>query len=131
MTQFRMLRRWSLSAVVFTLSLVAVMVATAQDSNVPMNNEDIQWGPAPDFLPEGAEFALLDGDPASDKQLTIRLRFPAGYEVPAHWHPTQENVTVLSGTLYAGMGDELDKENSMALEPGGYVAIPAEMHHFA
>lgn len=113
------------------IPLLAALMALAQTNNQPVNPADIPWGPGPDFLPAGAEMALLDGDPSAQEQITLRLRFPAGYELPAHWHPTQENVTVISGTFYAGMGDALDKASGMALEPGGYVAIPAEMHHFA
>jgi mannose-6-phosphate isomerase-like protein (cupin superfamily) len=103
----------------------------AQSDHAPMNASDIVWGPAPDFFPAGAEFALLNGNPAEAGLITLRLKFPAGYEVPAHWHPTVENVTVLSGTFYVGMGDTLDKTNSMALEVGGFAAVPANHNHFA
>ena len=46
---------------------------------------------------------------------------PAGYKVPAHWHPQYENVTVLTGEFNVGMGDKLDTSKGMALRPGGYV----------
>ena len=118
--------RWMVF-IALVAGLAIVMGALAQ----PLNNADIQWAPAPDFMPAGAEIAVLDGDPAAAAQLTLRLRFPAGYEFPAHSHPTQENVTVISGTFYAGMGDALDKAGGMALEPGGYVALAAGMNHFA
>ena len=42
-----------------------------------------------------------------------------------------ERVTVLSGALHVGMGDKLAPEASTALGPGGYVSLPAMMHHFA
>ncbi len=113
------------------VALAAGAPSLAQEPAHPMNIDEVAWGPAPGFLPAGAEMAVLDGDPAAPAQLTLRLRFPAGYELPAHWHPTQENVTVLSGSFHAGMGDALDRSASVTLEPGGYVAIPAEMHHFA
>lgn len=123
-------RRWALSVVALVVGLTVTVLALAQHA-MPMNSADVQWGPAPAFLPAGAEIAVLDGDPAAAEQLTLRLRFPAGYELPAHSHPTQENVTVISGTFYAGMGDALDKANGLALEQGGYVALPPEMNHFA
>jgi quercetin dioxygenase-like cupin family protein len=103
----------------------------AQSDHAPINASDIVWGPAPAFFPAGAEFALLDGNPEKAEPITLRLKFPAGYELPAHWHPTQENVTVLSGEFYVGMGDKLDKANSVALKPGGFAAVPAEHHHYA
>src|SRR5215475_10952551 len=72
-------------------------------------NDDIQWGPAPPIFPKGAEFAVLQGDPSSTNEFTVRLRFPNGYKIPPHTHPTIENVTVLKGTFLAGMGDKLDE----------------------
>ena len=42
-----------------------------------------------------------------------------------------ERVTVLSGALDVGMGDKLDRKASQKLAPGGYVSLPAKMHHFA
>ncbi len=30
-----------------------------------------------------------------------------------------------------GMGDRLDGQASQTLEPGGFVSLPATMHHFA
>ena len=63
--------------------------------------------------------------------MTLRLRFPAKYNIPAHWHSMTERVTVLSGALHVGMGDKLDRHASQLLAPGGFVSLPANMHHFA
>lgn len=76
----------------------------------------ITSAPAPPVLPKGAEAAVLDGNSfASSGSYTLRLKMLAGYKIPPHWHPTDENVTVLSGTLGAGMGDEFDKSNGSLL----------------
>lgn len=126
LTRFR--PGWLLAA---ALSLAAAMPAVAEKhDHMAINPADVQWAPAPAFLPPGAEIAVLDGNPHKKGQITLRLRFPADYEIPAHWHPTQENVTVLRGTLYAGYGDAIDRENSVALMPGGHMAIPAHSNHF-
>jgi uncharacterized RmlC-like cupin family protein len=63
--------------------------------------------------------------------VTLRLKLPANYEFPAHWHSMDERVTVLSGSLHVGMGDKLDRTASETLAPGGFVSLPAKMHHFA
>lgn len=119
---------WLLAA---ALSVLVAMPASAQKHDqMGVNPADVQWGGAPAFLPPGAQFALLDGDPHAEGPITLRLRFPADYEIPAHWHPTQENVTVLQGTVYAGHGDKIDRDNSVALTAGGYMAIPASTNHF-
>lgn len=117
---------------IFAFALVAGVLsgAWAQHSSGAMNADELAWGAAPPFLPSGVELAVLDGDPGQAVRITLRLKMPAGYEIPAHWHPTQEDVTVLSGSLNVGMGDVLDKEATTALMPGGFVALPADMNHY-
>ena len=101
------------------------------DMPAPVNSADIKWGPAPPILPAGAQMAVLAGDPGGTGLVTIRLKVPAGYQIPPHWHPTDEHVTVISGVFELGMGDKLDKKYSKRLNPGGYAVAPANMHHFA
>jgi uncharacterized RmlC-like cupin family protein len=54
---------------------------------------------------------------------------PAGYKVPAHWHPTVENITVLSGVLQMGMGEKLDPSMATRLPAGGFMHLPARATH--
>jgi quercetin dioxygenase-like cupin family protein len=63
----------------------------------------------------------------------VRLKFPANYAIPAHSHPTDENVVVTSGAITFGMGDKLSKSaaGNKALGVGGYALMPAKMNHFA
>ena len=105
--------------------------ALAQATHVLVPADKVQWGPAPPALPAGAQISVLEGNPSEKGTVTLRLKFPANYDVPAHWHSMTERVTVLSGTLNVGMGDALDRQASQALNPGGFVSLPANMHHFA
>ncbi|HEY2431220.1 MAG TPA: cupin domain-containing protein [Vicinamibacterales bacterium] len=95
--------------------------------------KDAQWGPAPAMLPPGAQIAVLSGDPGKAGPYTVRLKFPANYVIPAHSHPTDENVAVLSGTFMLGMGDKLDKKaaGNATLTVGGYALAPSGMNHYA
>jgi uncharacterized RmlC-like cupin family protein len=90
-----------------------------------------KWGPAPPTLPKGAQLAVLSGDPSKSGLYVIRLKLPANYQIAAHHHPTTENVTVVSGSFHAGMGDKLDRAKAVTLEPGGFAAMPANMNHYA
>ena len=96
-----------------------------------INSKDLKWMDGPPGLPAGAKFAVLDGDPSKEGLFTIRAVLPANYKIPAHWHPTTENVTVLEGTLYLGMGEKLDESKATALIAGGFTALPGKMGHFA
>lgn len=94
--------------------------------------EEMKWGPAPPGLPPGAELTVVSGDPSkAGLPFTMRAKFPDGYKVPPHWHPTDENVTVIQGTINIGMGDKFDQSASKALPAGSFAMMPRRMHHFA
>ena len=91
----------------------------------------LAWAPGPPSLPPGAEFVLLEGNPAEAVPLTFRLRFPANYRIPPHWHSVIEHVTVLAGTLNVGMGEVATYSGGTALNAGSFAAMPAKMVHSA
>ena len=105
--------------------------AVAEDMKMPVNASQIKWGPAPDFIPKGAQIAVLSGDPSKEGLYVVRLKLPAGYKIAAHNHPTAEMVTVVSGNFHLGMGDKLVQRKGMRLTAGGYAEAPAKMNHYA
>jgi ChrR-like protein with cupin domain len=125
--------RRSLTVLFASIALAVTFAAwsAAQSAHILVPADKVQWSPAPPVLPAGAQIAVLEGNPAEKGPITMRLKLPANYNIPAHWHSMQERVTVLSGSFHAGMGDKLDKQSSATLEPGGFVMLPAKMHHFA
>src|ERR1700730_918268 len=109
--------------------LFAVRPMHAQNAFTP---DQVKFGPAPAFLPPGAQLAVLEGDPmASSGDFTIRLKMPDGYKVAPHTHPNRENVTVLSGTLKVGMGDQFDGSKMAAFPAGSFAYMDPSMHHYA
>ncbi len=99
--------------------------------HIMLNETDLQWGDAPPSLPKGAKLTVLQGDPSKAEPFVIRAIFPSNYKVPAHWHPTTENVTVLKGSLYMGAGQKLDETNAMLIKIGGFASMPAKSPHYA
>jgi quercetin dioxygenase-like cupin family protein len=102
----------------------------AKAQHVMMTGSDLKWGAGPPALPAGVQAAVLDGDPGNAGLFVIRLKMPDGYAVPPHWHPRDEHVTVVSGTLNVGMGDKLDESSMHAMTAGSYVKMPAKSSHF-
>jgi quercetin dioxygenase-like cupin family protein len=92
---------------------------------------EARWADGPPSLPKGAKFQTLEGDPQKEGLFTMRLWLPSGYRVPAHWHPADEHVTVISGTFHMGMGDKLDTSAGKTLPAGSFVVMPAGSRHFA
>ena len=117
------------------LVLIALTGVAAADTDtqhqILTSSAAVKWGPPPPVFPAGARFAVIDGDPAAKGPVTVRFEMPAGYKIAPHWHPTDEHVTVLSGTLGLGMGDTLEVAHGKKLKAGGYAVAPANMHHYA
>jgi hypothetical protein len=92
----------------------------------------IEWGPAPPALPPGSQLAVLVGDPSRPgAPYVLRVKLPDGYKVPPHWHPTDENITVLQGTLLVGNGERFDPAMVEAMPASSFVCMPKAMRHFA
>ena len=110
---------------------LASIPAIAADDHVAVSADQLKWGPAPPAVPKGAQIAILAGDPSKDGLYVYRVKVPAGYKVPPHIHPNDENVTVISGTFNVGMGGTFDEKNGQSLKAGGFMHMPKGMQHFA
>ena len=122
--------RIALIATCLTMCLVPAAAMAAEEHTV-VPADQLKWGPAPPAFPKGAQIAVLSGDPSKDGLYVLRLKVPAGYKVPAHTHPNDENVTVIAGTFVIGMGPKLDAMRGAAVKVGGFVHIPKGMQHYA
>jgi quercetin dioxygenase-like cupin family protein len=120
-----------LSSVLSMFVVAALGLAQESKTHIVTTAPDVKWGPAPPSLTKGAQFAVVSGNPGQAGSFVIRLKFPAGYKIAPHWHPGDEHVTVLSGTIAFGMGDKFNESGMKTLTAGGYAMMPAEMRHFA
>jgi quercetin dioxygenase-like cupin family protein len=91
---------------------------------------DLKWADVPS-LPPGAKIAVIEGPMTEAVPFTVRIKLPADYKVPAHWHPAVERVTVLSGTFNIGMGDKLDPQKTTVLGPGSVIIMQPQTNQFA
>jgi quercetin dioxygenase-like cupin family protein len=118
-----------LLAIVMTLT-GAVSARAADAPHGMYTPESIKWGDPPPTVPKGAKLAVLYGDPGKDGLFMVRVKLPANYKIAAHSHPTDEIVTVLSGTFMVGMGDKLDPKAVKGFPVGSTVVAPAGVNHF-
>lgn len=137
-TMKRLAIRVSLMSTVF-VAVTAGALALSQQAkpsgtpspHVMVTPGDLQWADGPPSLPAGSKAALMEGNPANPGLFTLRLRLPANYKIPAHWHPADEHVTVISGTFYMGMGDKFDESKTKGLAAGSFAVMPTKTNHFA
>ena len=89
---------------------------------------DLKWAP----IMKGCDLAPVSGDPAGEgTPFVVRIRCIDGAKIPAHWHPTDENLTVLQGTFLLGMGETFDETKLLAMNVGNFASMPKQARHFA
>jgi quercetin dioxygenase-like cupin family protein len=120
-----------LAAFAVAATASAQSTGASKDMHTMLSPGDVKWGPAPASLPSGAQVAVLAGDPGKEGPFIMRIRMPDDYEVPAHWHSRDENVTVISGTFGLGVGEQPSRDKVRPLEQGGFVHMPAHTPHYA
>ena len=98
-------------------------------AHLMLRPDAIKWQPFPPGVP-GTTFAVLSGDPEKPGPFVVRIKSPAGAKIPPHWHPSDEHVTVVTGTLALGMGETFDRKALRALPAGSYAFLPHDMRHF-
>jgi quercetin dioxygenase-like cupin family protein len=84
----------------------------------------LQWGPCPEFLPQGCQIAVLSGDPAKPGA-DIFFKVPGKSRLPLHRHTSAEHMVLIAGELhvtYAGQATAI-------LKPGTYAYGPAGQPH--
>jgi len=125
-----MTMRWTIAMVAAALAVVAGPAVGADDQAF-IGPKDVKWGPAPPSLPAGAQLAVLKGDPGKAGPFVVRLMLPGGYKIAPHWHTQDESLTVISGTMYIGMGDHYEPSTARGIAPGGFHYLPGKAHHYA
>jgi quercetin dioxygenase-like cupin family protein len=82
-------------------------------------------------IPAGAKSILVYGNPKEKGPYLVRVKFPAGYKLPAHKHQDPRTVTVLQGTYWSGAGDAFDQGKMTKFTPGSFYTTEAGVPHFA
>ena len=127
------MKRLPILSIAALACLCAATVFAQATPTVVASVADAKFGPAPPMVPPGAQLAVLSGNPMGTGAYAVRIKMPPHYAIPAHSHPTDENVVVTSGALTFGMGDKLSKtaKGNKTLTVGGFALMPTGMNHYA
>jgi len=93
---------------------------------VQLRADELVWAQTP----AGLQQATLVGDPGKAGLYVMRGKLPPGFRIPPHSHPDERVVTVLSGTLCLGFGDQFDEARLKALPSGSLWTEPGGRPHF-
>jgi len=114
-------------------SFLAIKVVSAFGEEEPTESkfitpDQLVWTDNP--LRPGAQMAVIEGDPKKPGPLILRLRFPADFSVPPHWHLAAERFTVLSGSMLEGIGEDGDMSKAKLLTAGSVGIFRAKTPHY-
>src|SRR6266566_1072789 len=116
-------------AVAFIAALAGFALAKSMAPTIVVPGQE-HWNAGAGMM-KGAQVAVLAGNPAKSGLYIVRVKVPAGAIFGPHYHNETENVTVVSGTLWVGLGDKMNKAKMVALPAGSFVQVPAKLHHYA
>ncbi len=106
--------------------------AATHSKHIMIAPDEIVWGECPPFLPPGAQCVVIEGNPQTPKALfTLRSKLPDHYVISPHTHPTDEHITVISGTFKMGLGKIFDEAAMKAMPEGSFMVMPKKTAHFA
>jgi quercetin dioxygenase-like cupin family protein len=118
----------ALATGVISVGVRAYAQGKAEEAHKIVRFSDLKWTP----IIKGCDLAAVSGDPNADGgTFVIRIRCADGAKIQPHWHPTDENVTVLKGTFLVGMGETFDESKLQTMNVGNFVSMPKEVRHFA
>ena len=120
------------STLTVILPLLLLMPATmlSQDNNLSFirsaDDENLQWGGCPEFMPESCSIAVLQGNPAKPNT-DLFFKMQGNTSVPNHWHHSAERMVLVSGTMEV----QYKGQEPATISTGDYAYGPPEKPHTA
>ena len=105
--------------------------AAVVKSPIILRPGEMRWEDCSAAIPPGAKCATVEGDrTAANVPFAYRLKMPDRYHVPPHFHPADEHLTVIAGTVNIGFGDKFDVKITKPMPVGSFIVIPRRTRHF-
>lgn len=115
------------TVLVFPVALLWPVLGQAEGLPlVQLRPDELSWT----ANPAGIQTVTVIGNPSKAGLYVMRGKLPPGFRIAPHTHPDERVVTVLSGTLYLGFGDQFDEAQLKALPPGSIWTEPGGRAHF-
>jgi mannose-6-phosphate isomerase-like protein (cupin superfamily) len=117
-----------LTTIVGAAALLAMPAASADNHAFiwTVDDDALEWGPCPEFLPSGCGLAVLQGDPEAHNA-DVFFRLPGNSTAPHHWHTSAERMVLITGEMEV----DYDGQDPVVLTPGTYAYGPARLPHVA
>jgi quercetin dioxygenase-like cupin family protein len=129
------MKRLILSMGLILVASILVLSSTARAQSatptiIQVMPGEVKWTPSPTFA-GGAQNAVIYGSPSKPGLYVILMKFPPHWKNAPHFHSIEQVATVLSGTVYFGLGESYDPNKLKLLPPGSVYTEPLNTPHYA
>jgi quercetin dioxygenase-like cupin family protein len=125
------MKRLCVTFVALSAAMAAAAAVHAQDGAIQLLPDQINWSALPPDVTSGATWMMLVGPLDKPVHYTLRVHLEKGGMVTPHTHPDARYATVLSGEVYAGMGDTVNEATSKRYPAGSFFVVPAGHVHYS
>lgn len=120
------LTRLAATALVAALAVPPTALGDEPALAIAADSAELEWGPCPEFMPEGCAIAVLHGNPA-EPNADVLFKLPGNSTAPPHWHTSAERMVLISGELQV----QYDGQGAQRLSAGDYAYGPPCLSHSA
>jgi quercetin dioxygenase-like cupin family protein len=114
---------------IFALSNTA-QPQSATPTILEVTPADVKWMPFTIMGP-GAQIAVIYGSAGKPELYVVLVKYPPNFKVLPHFHPVEQVATVLSGTIYAGLGESFEPSKLKMFPTGSVYTEPLKTPHFS
>jgi quercetin dioxygenase-like cupin family protein len=122
-----------LMAILFVVGIFGLPNMAQPQSPTPtivqLTPGEVKWMTSPS-LPGGAQLAVVYGNATKPELYIMLFKLPASWKNPPHSHLVEQVITVLSGTIYSGVGESYDPHKLKMFPAGSVYTDPLNMPHF-
>jgi len=124
----------SISTAVLILFINVVGIPVVKSQPTPSKQvqgilpSELQWEDNLEI--DGIQTAIAIGNPANPELYVLFNKVAPETILPAHTHPDDRLTTVISGTMYYGLGENFDPANMESYPEGSIIATPAGIPHY-
>ena len=124
------MKKLLISVALIGLATVALAqdVMKLHDATIVTLDTPLTWAENPVFE-KGALSARLIGDRTKAEMFIVRQKLPPHFKILPRWCRIRA-VTVLSGSMWHGVGEKLDTQKGELMKAGSVLALPAKHTHY-
>jgi quercetin dioxygenase-like cupin family protein len=97
---------------------------------VQITPSEVKWMPFK-AAGAGAQIAFIYGNPSKPELYVMLVKYPPNMKFLPHFHPVEQVATVLSGTIYFGLGKNFDPNKLKMFPVGSVYTEPLRTSHFS